>query len=308
MKKQHFLILVLLFSLVLTGCPQFSQGPQRPQPVTTASPSPVPTREPVKEPVTEPMEQLVVSFLDVDQGDSIFLEFPGGKTMLIDAGERYESDEVLSYIKRRGHKKLDYVLCTHPHADHIGGMSDVINRLEIGEIFMPKASHNTKTFERLLTAIQTKGLSITTAKAGVDIEPEPGVFLEFLAPVSASYQDLNNYSAVLRLSYGNHSFLFTGDAESQVEQQILGSGKEISAQVLKVGHHGSDTSSTAAFLDAVQPQYAVISCGEDNRYGHPHRETLEKLRARNIKVYRTDEDDTIRAITDGVNLTFRTED
>lgn len=285
MKKKYYFILLLIFAVLLGK--YFL--PEDRQPIHTEG-------------------KLAVSFIDVDQGDSTFIEFPGGKTMLIDAGEASEAEEVLSYIKERGHKTVDYVVCTHPHSDHIGGMKKVIESLDIGAVYMPKVSHTSKTFENLLLSIREKGLTIQSAKAGVSLEPEADVTITFLAPVGEQYQELNDYSAVMHLAYGETSFLFTGDAETVSEKDILINSGNLDADVLKVGHHGSSTSSHQNFLDAVSPRYAVISCGEGNSYGHPHDEVLNRLENMQTKLYRTDQNGTVMAVSDGQNLSFVTEE
>ncbi len=298
MKKQSLLILLLIFALLLGGC--FFDGNVFPS-LPTKSPAPTETHF-----VSDKL--LTVSFLDVGQGDSIFIEFPQGGTMLIDAGEQDEGDDVLSYIKRKGYEKLDYVVCTHPHADHIGGMSTVIKNLDVGTVYMPRVYHESRTYERLLETIRAKNLSVKKAKYGATLSPEPDVTLEFLAPIGGEYQEKNDHSAVIRLSYGNRRFLFTGDAEAVSEEEMLALGLDVSADVLKVGHHGSDSSTKPKFLDAVNPRYAVISCGDDNSYGHPDLITLENLEARNIKIYRTDWHETVVMTTDGETIQVMTEE
>jgi beta-lactamase superfamily II metal-dependent hydrolase len=246
------------------------------------------------------IDGIVVHYLDVGQGDSEFIELPNGECMLIDAGTSDSAQKIVDTITNYGYSKLDYVVATHPHADHIGGMTKVINNFDIGEIYMPKASTTTKTFENMLTAISDNGLSINTAKAGVEVYSDSSLEIEFLAPVGTSYTDLNNYSAVVKITYGSNSFLFTGDAENVSEEEMLSSERNsLSADVLKVGHHGSSSSSTVDFINAVNPKYAVISCGVDNSYGHPHSETLTKLDDKNVELYRTDKQGTITVVCDG---------
>jgi len=243
--------------------------------------------------------RLVVHFIDVGQGDSQFLQLPNGQTMLIDAGTNEKASEVVSYLNRLGVKTIDYLIATHPHEDHIGGMDEVINHFEIGNIYMPQVTHNTKSFESVLKAIKAKGKKITAGKAGLTILDQEGLKISFLAPCGQKYEDLNNWSIVTRVEFGNTSFLFTGDAEELSESEILESGQAVSADVLKVGHHGSRSSTSTSFLKAVAPKYAVISAGKDNSYGHPHEETLKKLKQKNITVYRTDINGTIILFSDG---------
>lgn len=243
---------------------------------------------------------LAVHFLDVGQGDSEFIELPDGKTMLIDAGESEYGDTIVNYIKGLGYKKIDYLVATHPHADHIGGMAKVVQSFSIGSVYMPNATTTTQTYSSLLTAIKSAGLTITTAKAGVNMFNSNGLTVDIIAPVGTSYDDLNNCSAVIKLSYKNNSFLFMGDAEELSENQITAN---VNADVLKVGHHGSSSSTGLAFLSKVSPKYAVISVGAGNDYGHPAQTTLDKLSGIGAIIYRTDKDGTVVFKSDGTNIT-----
>ena len=263
----------------------------------------------VPQPSFTPDNTLQVSFIDVGQGDSELITLPDGKTILIDAGEAKTADALIRSIQSLGAGRLDYIIGTHPHADHIGGMAKVIDAFDVGAVYLPKVEHDTKTFENLLLAVKEKGLKINTAKAGVILLNEAGVRAEFLAPCADKYKDLNNYSAVLRLTYQDVSFLFMGDAEQESERQIIKQASEgaLSANVIKLGHHGSSTSSSKAFLEAVSPSIAVISCGEGNSYGHPHAETLQTLDRLGITVYRTDESGTVTVSTDGTALQVQTQ-
>ena len=247
-------------------------------------------------------EKLRVHFIDVGQGDSILIQFPSGQNMLIDAGE--DQNTVKAYIANQGIKRLDHVIATHPHADHIGGMSNVIKSFEVGKVYMPKTTHTTKTYESLLLTIKDKGLKITAAKAGLNIDVGTGVEAQLVGPSSESYDNLNNYSAVLRVKYGNTAFLFTGDAESIAETEMINSGYALKSDVLKVGHHGSNSSTTPTFLKAISPKFAVISAGKGNSYGHPHQEVLARLNDAGIQIYCTDESGTIIAESDGNVITF----
>lgn len=242
---------------------------------------------------------IVIHYIDVGQGDCSLVELPNGQSMLIDAGTKEYADKICSYISSLGYSKIDYLVATHPHSDHIGGMIEVVNSFDIGQVYMPRASHNSKTFENLLTSISNKGLSINTAKAGVQVLSNDNTSIDFIAPVGSGYDDLNNYSAVVRIKHGKNSFLFMGDAEDVSENEILANGSSLNADVLKVGHHGSRYSSTKDFLNAVSPKYAVISCGKDNSYGHPHKQTLNKLSNIGSSVYITYEKGTITITCDG---------
>ena len=245
--------------------------------------------------------ELRVSFIDVGQGDSEFIELPNGDTLLIDAGTNETGADVVNYIESLGYSSIDYVVGTHPHEDHIGGLDDVIRTFDVESVYMPKVTADTKTFEDVLDAVAEKGLSINTAKAGVSIVDGEDLSVKMLAPVLDEYDNTNDYSAVIKVVYGDTSFLFTGDAEEYAEDLITG---DVDSDVLKVGHHGSSTSTGEAFLERVSPSYAVISCGLGNSYGHPHAETIEKLGG--IPVFRTDEMGTIVATSDGSEISFRT--
>lgn len=251
--------------------------------------------------------ELVVSYIDVGQGDSIFIEFPGGKTALIDAGEAENVSAVIAHLRQRNCDEIDYLICTHPHSDHIGGMSKVLSSFSVGEVYMPRVEHTSKTYEKLLIQLNNLGLPVYTAKAGAVLAVEPEIEFVMMAPMSGEYDELNDYSAVLRLTYGESSFLFTGDAEKVSEKEMLDSGQNLTADVLKVGHHGSSTSSHQAFLDAVNPTYAVISCDGNNEYGHPHKKVVKRLDNSGITIYRTDLYGTIMAISDGQRIDFVTE-
>jgi beta-lactamase superfamily II metal-dependent hydrolase len=182
-------------------------------------------------------------------------------------------------------------------------MENVIRAFNIGQVYMPRATTTTKTFEDVLLAVKDKGLKISTAKAGVTILDQGSLKVNFVAPCGSNYEDLNNWSAVTRIQYGSTAFLLTGDAEAQSEEEMLASGVDLKADVLKVGHHGSSSSTTQAFLKAVAPKYAVISVGTGNDYGHPHQETLAKLANAGVQVYRTDLDGTVVFTSDGINIT-----
>jgi competence protein ComEC len=242
-----------------------------------------------------------VHYIDVWQGDSEFLELPNGQTMLIDAGNPENGSQIVKYIKELKYNKIDYLIATHPHSDHIGGMATVINGLTIGKIYMPKKSTNTKTYEDLLTTIKNKKLTINTAKAGANILKIGNLNIDIIAPVNITGDDLNQYSAVIKLVYGNNSFLFMGDAGEPSEKQITANVK---ADVLKVGHHGSNTATSQTFLNKVHPKYAVIEVGKGNSYGHPTATTLSKLQNIGATIYRTDNDGTIIFTSDSKTITI----
>jgi len=243
-----------------------------------------------------------VHFIDVGQADSILIQSKGS-AMLIDAGNNADADLVVNYLKKQGIKKLDYVIGTHPHEDHIGGLDAVINTFDIGKLYMPKVTHTTKTFKDVIKAVKNKGLKISAPVVGDTFKLGDAKVI-ILAPNSDKYKDLNNYSIVVKIIYGDISYLFTGDAEDISEREMIENRLDLSADVLKVGHHGSHSSTTDEFLNKVKPKYAVIMCGKDNDYGHPHKETMDKLKQRRIQVYRTDESGTIVSVSDGKNIAF----
>lgn len=247
---------------------------------------------------------LNVYFIDIGQGDSALLEY-NNHYMLIDAGDNNKENFIVEYLNSKNIKTLDYVICTHPHADHIGGIDAVLSNFDIEQIYMSEASSTTKTFEDVIDEIINKNLKVKKPIVGEKITFDD-LPIEIISP-NQEYDKLNNNSIVLKLTYEDISFLFTGDAEEIAENDILNSDFDISANVLKVGHHGSDTSTSDEFLKAVNPQYAVISCGKDNQYGHPYEATLQKLKNNNIEILRTDENGTIIFSTDGENLKIITD-
>lgn len=244
--------------------------------------------------------ELQVHFIDVGQGASQLIIGSSGKTFLIDAGNNSQEEEIVAYLRKNGIQKIDILVGTHPDADHIGGLDAVIDNFEIGKIYMPKVQSNTKTFEDVLLAIQRKGLKVSTAKAGVTLDWEPDAKVQMIAPVR-DYEDDNDMSAVLKLTFGEISFLFTGDAESKSEHDMINSKVDLKSDVLLVAHHGSKSSTTEAFLDVVKPSFGVIQVGKNN-YGHPAPEILERLNKRGVKVYRNDLHGDIVFVTDGKNI------
>lgn len=250
-------------------------------------------------------DTLEVYFIDVGQGDSILIE-TGSHSMLIDAGENNKGATVVSYLEAKNIKKLDYVIGTHPHSDHIGGLDTVIKSFPVDNIIMPPITHTTETFEDVLDAIDNKNLKITKAVAGNHYTLGPASFT-IVSPNSSSYEDLNDYSVGILLTYGDNSFLLTGDAQKLSEEEMLANGIDLSADVIKLSHHGSAYSSSSAYLDAVNPTYAVISVGEDNAYGHPHAEVLQAMLDREIELYRTDKQGTVVFTSDGKTISVNTD-
>ncbi|MGO5027824.1 stalk domain-containing protein [Candidatus Agathobaculum pullicola] len=243
--------------------------------------------------ITSDHESLVVEYLDVGQADSILLS-SDGEYMLIDAGNNENGDDIVSYLRDVGADELKYVVGTHPHADHIGGMDDVILALDVDNVLLPAATTNTQTYTDVLDAIETKNVPLIVPVGGQTFQLGNAAVSVITAQQA---DDLNNTSIVLKATYENTSFLFMGDAETEVESAILSADTNVKSNVLKVGHHGSSTSTSSAFLAAVSPDAAVISCGAGNSYGHPSATTLQKLTG--VPVWRTDLNGTIIAMTDG---------
>ena len=253
--------------------------------------------------INYPPDTLVVHYIDVGQGDSELVQI-NNKNLLIDAGPKDAEDKVVSYIKAQGITTLDYLIETHPHEDHIGGMEAVVKSFKINEFIGPKIYNppTTSIFKDLITTLKNRNMKITVLEPGDSINLGENVKCQILSPIKSSYDNLNNYSVVLKITYKNSKFLFTGDAEQEDESKILNNGFDISSDALKVGHHGSSSSSSENFLKEVSPKIAVISCGKNNDYGHPHKVTLDKLNSINCKIYRTDLNGDIVITSDGNNI------
>ena len=247
---------------------------------------------------------MTVHFIDVGQGDSLLAE-SDGHFLLVDAGENDQGDTVIAYLREAGVTSLDYVIGTHPHSDHIGGLDDVIRAFDVKAVILPPVAHTTKTFEDVLDAVQEKNLTLTQPKPGDSYALGDAAFT-ILAPQADYGDDLNNWSVGIRLACAEGPLVACGDAEAQAEEDIAPSSLPLSPDVLKVGHHGSSTSTSNAFLQAVSPAWAVISCGEGNSYGHPHEETLKKLEDAGVSVLRTDllGDITAQWGEDGIAWTY----
>lgn len=255
-------------------------------------------------------EKAAVYFLDVGQGDSILIR-AGDYAMLIDAGVRGAGDAIEADLEALGVDALDAVVATHPHADHIGAMDQILEDYEVGTFYMPvlpdDQTPTTATYERMLDVLLEKQVPVERVTAGMEIPAPADMKFEVLSPrTSDAWNEVNDYSAVLRFTCGEVSFLLTGDAEVPVEALLIEENAPLSAAVLKCGHHGSATSSSMPFLRAVNPEIAVISCGADNGYGHPHDETLKNLAALGCTVLRTDTDGTVAVVTDGERYTAHT--
>lgn len=247
-------------------------------------------------------DQMKVHYINVGQGDSILVQV-NNKNLLIDAGPRESKDKLINYLDKIDIKKLDYVIATHPHEDHIGSMSYVIDKYDVESFYAPKIEHTTKTFERMIEALSDKNLKINVIKEGTSsIALGKNTGVSVFSPVDDTYEQLNNYSPIIKIEFGNNSFLFTGDAEKLVEKQVLEKGYDLKADVLKLGHHGSTSSTSEKFLKSVNPSICVIEVGKDNDYGHPHKETLELIKKNKVKVYRTDTYSDVVLVSDGSTI------
>ena len=249
-------------------------------------------------------ENLVVYFLDVGQADAAILQC-GDEVMMIDGGESSDSSLIYSYLsKTLGITHIDYMIATHPHADHIGGLSGALNACSVGVVYSPVTSYDSKQFSSLVKYTQKQGHELTVPEVGISFAFGDAQ-VQFLSPVT-EYSNINDCSIVVRITHGSNTFLFTGDAEWDAEHDMVASGYDLSATVLKVGHHGSDTSSSYVFLREVMPKYAVISCGKANSYGHPTEGALSRLRDVGAQVFRTDMQGDVVFVSDGTALSFGT--
>jgi len=246
-----------------------------------------------------------VHFLDVGQGDAVLIQTPEGKNLLLDGGERGAGGTVIAYLRQQGVTALDLVIASHPHEDHIGGLLEVLTAFPVKTLLDSGYVLGTPTQERLLELVRERGVRYRLGRAGNVIRAGPCT-LEVLAPeeplLHDTESDANNNSLVLRLIYGQTAFLFTGDLEEAGRQRLLRHGREVRSQVLKVAHHGSRNGTDEKFVAAVQPQVAIISCGANNSYGHPHREALRALRLAQVHVYTTRDNGNIVVTSDGQQI------
>lgn len=293
-KKILSLILVVLLAIV----GYFYESNYNPETEKNVDWSTVTTVTPTETPVTYSevpkidSKKLQIYFLDVGQADSIFIT-NNGENMLIDAGNNEDGKLVVDFLKSMNITKIDYLIGTHPHEDHIGGLDDVINEMDIGKIFMPKKSSTTKTFKDVLTAISNKNLKVKAPKVGDKFNVGNAV-CEVMS-IKNDADNANEASIVIEMTYGSQKFLFTGDMETKNEKARDWNDID----VLKVAHHGSRTSSSKLFLSQTLPEVAVISLGKDNDYGHPHEEVVKRLENVEATIYRTDESGTILLVSDG---------
>ena len=307
MKK--YLSILLILCMCLTACTATNQATstsEKSQSDTTSGEAVQSGQEEKAAKATDtskPEGTLEVHYIDVGQGDATLIKC-GSHAMLIDGGNNNKGTTVQLYLKKQGVESLDYVIGTHPDADHIGGLDVIVYKYNCDTVIMPDYEKDTKTYQELVDVIHDKNMKITYPVVGEQYALGEAKFT-IIAPNSNSYGgNANDYSVAILLEYGKNRFLFTGDAEEASEAEMLTNGIDISADVYKVAHHGSRSASTQEFLNAVHPKYAVISCGEGNSYGHPHAEVLNWLRSMGVEVFRTDEQGSIIASSDGENITW----
>ena len=302
-------VLSVLFSLLhqpLSTGAQQAAAPTAPQ-GALATTAPVETTAQPAQSIPATDAGLLVSFLDVGQGDSIFLRSPSGKTMLVDGGPEGSFPVIDQYLTSLGVVGLDAVIASHLHADHIGGLICVVDTYPIGDVYYPPFDAESETYFRLLDALKESQATVHQPLAGVDtlIPWDDQVEVRILSPYDTVYKDFNDTSYIIRISYGNTAVLLTGDATELAEKLALKAQPNhlFRADVLKVAHHGSSDATFEKFLDAVSPAIAVISVGKNNDYGHPNDSLLDRLSERGITVYRTDQDGTVTLLLDGTSVT-----
>ena len=247
-------------------------------------------------------KEMKVHFIDVGQGDSILVQV-NYKSLLIDSGPKDEKDKLTKYLNLLNISQFDYVIATHPHEDHIGNMSYIINNYKVINFYSPKIINTTSSFENMAEALSRKNLKIKILKANTtSIDLGYNTLVEVFSPTLDDYENLNNYSPIIKISHGNNTFLFTGDAEEDIEKEVLINNFNLNSEVLKVGHHGSSTSSSLEFLEKVNPKISIISVGKNNSYGHPTLKTLDNLKRTSL--FRTDKDGSIVITSDGNYLKY----
>ena len=284
-------LMIFIFLFIVGGCADTTVNKPGVQPTNEINKVDIPV-----------IGQLKIHYIDVGQGDSILIQ-QGSSNMLIDTGTNASTSSLIAYLKSQNINKINYLVLTHPHEDHIGGADAVIKEFDIGTVYMPKVTNTTKTFKDVVKAMNSKGLKVTPPNPGDEFKLGDAN-CSILSPINTNPKNLNTYSIVLKLAFGNNKFLFTGDAQASNEKDMIDKGYDLSADVLKVGHHGSNTSTSQAFLDKVKPKYAVISVGKGNDYGHPKAVIMKRLKSNGVNVFRTDENGTIICTSDGKNLSF----
>lgn len=296
-RRKALFLVVLVFVILITssGCGiKAIEGKPLPT-VSKTTPRPIASLPPV-------VKEMHAYFLDVGQGDSILLVSPNDKTMLIDAGTSKSYEIIQDKLQELEIEKLDCVIATHPHADHIGSMTSIIENYEIESFYLPECDTETKTYTNMMNALDEKDIEYQYLYANLEVPWDEEVEVRVLSPVQGVNYGaiINNYSIMLHITYGETSMLLAGDAEKKAEQKVLETFESIQADVLKAGHHGSDTSSTRDFIEAVSPELVIISVGADNKYDHPSKKTMDLFEELGIQVMRTDLDGTIHLIFSGL--------
>lgn len=243
---------------------------------------------------------IIIHYIDVGQGDAALIQV-NNINMLIDSGPKESRNKILDYLQSLNIKKINYIVATHPHEDHIGNMAKIIKTYGLYKFYAPKIENTTSTFEKMIDALKDKNLKINVIKKDTNsIDLGKNTDVTVFSPIKDSYDNINNYSPVIKIQYGDTSFLFTGDAEKEVENEILlDSNNNIRSDVIKIGHHGSSTSSSKSFIEKVNPSIAIISVGADNKFNHPNKSTIDCLTKNNIKIYQTNKENTIILSSDG---------
>lgn len=296
MKKLRFLTLILTMLFVFVGCSNEAFSMEN----TLSNSSALGTTTSS----TKKLSNLKVHYIDVGQGDSQLLQ-TNGINILIDTGEADQSENLIAYLESQGVQTIDYLFLTHPHTDHMGAATAVMEHFPVKQVYLTNRTHTTAAYRKLIETIQKKKIKRVQAKAGVSINFTKNLHGTILSP-SKNYDDINASSIVMKITYGTTSFLFNGDATVETESDILNAGYDVSATVYKVAHHGSSSSNSTKFLQAVNPSLCIIQLGKNNSYGHPHKEVKERLKKLGVPVYRTDEDGTIVVTTNGKKLSVKT--
>lgn len=248
---------------------------------------------------------MYVHYINVDQGDAILIQV-NNKNLLIDSGPKSHKKQLVKFLNDLNISKLDYVIATHPHEDHIGNMNTVLNSYKVQSFYAPKVYSYTKSFEQMIDSLKSNNLKITPIKRGCNtINLGFQTNVEVFSPINDTYDNENNYSPVIKISFGNNSFLFTGDAEKEIEDKLILLNDDLKADILKVSHHGSSSSTSDSFLNRVSPKYAVIIVGKNNIYDHPNDTIISKLNTYNIDILRTDIQNNITLISDGTNISYK---
>jgi len=248
---------------------------------------------------------MYVHYINVDQGDAILIQV-NNKNLLIDSGPKSHKKQLVKFLNDLNISKLDYVIATHPHEDHIGNMNTVLNSYKVQSFYAPKVYSYTKSFEQMIDSLKSNNLKINPIKRGCNtINLGFQTNVEVFSPINDTYDNENNYSPVIKISFGNNSFLFTGDAEKEIEDKLILLNDDLKADILKVSHHGSSSSTSDSFLNRVSPKYAVISVGKNNIYDHPNDTIISKLNTYNIDILRTDIQNNITLISDGTNISYK---